>query len=205
MKHTILTRMRFQDKNLMRKYLKMTKEFLVPSLKSQACQNFTWMLMVMPEDISFLTSEIDFPFISILNENEYIQYATSNNVTIQTRHDCDDFMYPNYIETIQKVYSENKNKYDTFLIQSQPTQLIYHTGVVNKIGKYHDKRTSMHLSICQKNVKYSIHDRGHGHMWQIANAVLNLGEGYTQWVIHGDNISCQAEYKEAMKRKNRNK
>lgn len=87
MKHTILTRMRFEDKDLMRKYLKMTKEFLVPSLKSQTCQNFKWILMVKSEDIDFLTSEIDFPFIPVLNENEHTQYVTSNNVEIQTRHD----------------------------------------------------------------------------------------------------------------------
>ena len=183
----------------------MTKEFLVPSLKSQTCQNFKWLLMVRKEDIEFLTNEIDFRFIPILNNSEMIEYVTSNNVEIQTRHDCDDFMFPKYIETIQNVYEKHKDNYATFLIQSQPTQLMYHTGKINKIGNYHDKRTSMHLSICQKSVKYNIHDRGHGQMWKIADKVINLGEGYTQWVIHGDNISCKNQaYQRSIKKTNGN-
>ena len=50
MKHTILTRMRFDDKDLMRNYLILTKNVLVPSLKSQINQNFTWILMIRKED-----------------------------------------------------------------------------------------------------------------------------------------------------------
>ena len=191
MKHTILTRMRFADKELMKKYLVLTKDVLVPSLKSQTNQNFVWLLMVRKEDEDFLKGEIDFPFVSIYDEPGHNKYAVENNVEIQTRHDCDDFMFPHYIDSIQKIYNENVDKFTTFLIQSQPTQLIYHTGVINKIGAYHDKRTSMHLSLCQKSVKYNIHNRGHGQMYQIADSVINLGEGFTQWVIHGDNISCQ--------------
>jgi len=203
MKHTILTRMRFADKDLMRKYLVLTKDTLVPSLKSQTNKNFIWILMIRKEDEGFLRSEIDFPFVSVYDEPGNVKYITDNNVEIQTRHDCDDFMFPHYIETIQKLYTENVDKYTTFLVQSQPTQLMYHTGKVNSIGPYHDKRTSMHLSLCQTTATYNIHHLGHGQMWQIADKVINMGEGFTQWVIHGDNISCQNEaYQRAIKKTN---
>jgi hypothetical protein len=203
MKHTILTRMRFTDKELMKKYLVLTKDTLVPSLKSQTNQNFVWLLMVRKEDEDFLRSEIDFPFVAIYDEPGNVKYVTENNVEIQTRHDCDDFMFPHYIDSIQKLYTENIDKFSTFLVQSQPTQLMYHTGDVNSIGAYHDKRTSMHLSLCQKTAKYNIHHLGHGQMWQIAEKVINMGEGFTQWVIHGDNISCKSDaYQKAIKKIN---
>lgn len=203
MKHTILTRMRFEDKDLMKKYLELTKKILVPSLKAQTCQNFEWLIMIRKEDEDFLRSEIDFPFITILNDQQQRDYSVANNVVIQTRHDCDDLMFPNYIEKIQEMYNQNIETYNTFLVQSQPTQLMYHSGTVNKIGPYHDKRTSMHLSLCQREVKFNIHDHGHGQMWKIADKVFNIGEGYTQWVIHGDNISCKdGAYQRAIKKVN---
>jgi hypothetical protein len=189
MNHTILTRMRFDDKNLMRKYLVLTKDVLVPSLKSQTNQNFTWILMIRKEDEEFLKSEIDYPFIVVLNDEDNMKYVIDNNINIQTRHDCDDFMYPNYIEKIQTEYIDNISKYNTFLIHSQPTQLIYQTGKINKLRQYQEDRTSMHLSLCQKEAKHHIHEYGHGQMWKIAQKVIMIGEGYTQWVIHGDNIS----------------
>ena len=189
MKHTILTRMRFDDKDLMRNYLILTKNVLVPSLKSQINQNFTWILMIRKEDEDFLKSEIEYPFITVLNDTEHIKYVTDNNVDIQTRHDCDDFMFPGYIDEIQKKYIENIDNYDTFIIHSQPTKLIYNTGEVRKISTYTDNRTSMHLSLCQRFPKYHIHERKHGQMWEISDKVIMIGEGYTQWVIHDNNIS----------------
>ena len=47
----------------------------------------------------------------------------------------------------------------------------------------------MHLTIYQKNVKHHVYEHQHGHMWQIAQKVILLPEGYTEWVIHGNNIS----------------
>ena len=189
MKHTILTRMSFDDKDLMKKYLVLTKNVLVPSLKSQTNQNFTWIIMIRKEDEDFLRGEIDYPFITVLNDAEHIKYANDNNVDIQTRHDCDDFMFPEYIDEIQRIYLENIDKYDTFIIHSQPTQLIYNTGEIRKISPYKDDRTSMHLSLCQKSPKHHIHEQKHGQMWKISDKVIMIGEGYTQWVIHENNIS----------------
>lgn len=189
MRHTILTRMRFDNKDLMKKYLILTKDVLVPSLKSQINQNFTWILMIRKEDEEFLKKEIDYPFIIVLNDEDHLKYAIDNKIDIQTRHDCDDLMFPNYIDRIQREYIDNISEYDTFLIQSQPTQLIYQTGKINKLKHYKEDRTSMHISLCQKKVKYHIHEHGHGQMWKISEKVITIGEGYTQWVIHGDNIS----------------
>ena len=189
MKHCIYTRMRFDDKALMAKYLAVTKKILIPSLKSQTCKNFTWILMIRPDDEEFLRKELDYPFKAIYTVEEFIDYVISNNFEIQTRHDCDDFMSSNYIETLQKLCEENKDKFKCTLIHCQPTQVIYQSGERKKLGAYHDKRTSMHLTICQKDVKHHVYEKQHGKMWKIAQKVILLPEGYTEWVIHGNNIS----------------
>jgi hypothetical protein len=195
MKHLIFTRIKFDDKELMEKYITITKSILVPSLKSQTCKNFTWVLMIRPEDEKRLTKELDYPFKPVYSIEEFIDYSIDNNFEIQTRHDCDDFMSANYIEILQKLYNENKDKFECTLIHCQPTQLIYQTGEIKMLGKYHDKRTSMHLTICQKNVVHHVYEKPHGEMWKIAQKIILLPEGYTQWVIHGNNISIRKNKK----------
>jgi len=187
MKHTIFTRINFEDKKLRDEYLAITKDVLIPSLKSQTNQNFTW--IILTSDADYLRKELDYPFITVDDGGEYIRYAINNGINIQTRHDCDDYMAPDYIETIQELYSRNIKLIDSFLIQSQPLKLMYHEDIIKKIKPYHSKRCSMHLSLCQKNVVHHINERKHGQMHEIASHVITLREGITKWVIHGNNIS----------------
>jgi hypothetical protein len=189
MRHIILTNINFTDFELMQKYLKFTKEFFIPSLKSQTIQNFELCLVINPIHEEFLRSELDFPFISVLNKEEFHDLVVSENIQIQTRHDCDDWMSPNYIKTIQEYYIKYKDIHTSFLVQSQPLQLIYSTGKLNKLNLYHEKRCSMHLSLCQANVKHHIHEYQHGQMYNITPHIFSLGEGHTKWVIHSNNKS----------------
>jgi hypothetical protein len=195
MKHLIFTRMRFDDMDLMSKYLAVTKKTLIPSLKSQTNKNFTWVLMIRKDDEEFLRSELDYPFTAVYDVNGFINLAIGEKFEIQTRHDCDDNMSPNYIQKLQEIYEENKDIHACTLIHCQPKQIIYQTGEVRKLGAYHDKRTSMHLTICQKNVKHHVYQHQHGQMWKIAQRVILLPEGYTEWVIHGNNISVNKNRK----------
>jgi hypothetical protein len=191
MKHIIVSRVKFKDKKLLKKYLIITKDVLIPSLKSQTNKNFTWGLIIDKNDINYIKSELDFNFISFNNNDEFVKYVKNNNVNIQTRHDIDDWMSFEYISKIQEIYIENIEKYDSFLIQSQPLKLDYRTGEEKNISRYTATRTSMHLTLCQKNIDHTVHSKNHGQMYQICKNIITLPEGYTKWVIHGDNISCK--------------
>jgi hypothetical protein len=189
MKHIVFTRINFDDKELMSKYVKISKEVLIPALKSQTCKNFTLLILCKSEDEEYLRKELDFPFVRI--GGNFVEYVIKNEINIQTRHDCDDWMAPNYIELIQNTYKENIDKKDKFLVQSQPLRLDYNTKKTIQIQKYHEKRCSMHLSLCQKNVTNHINERIHSKMFEITNHVIMLPGNPTQWVIHGDNKSVK--------------
>lgn len=191
MKHIIISRLNFIDKELMNKYLLITKDILIPSLKSQIDKNFEWALIIKPEDVEFVKNQIDYNFIPFSSNIEFRKYTIENKYDIQTRHDVDDWMSSKYVSTIHELYNENIKKYNKFLIQAQPKKLDYHTKKEVSIGKYHDKRNSMFLSLCQDVVDCNIFDRKHGQMYEIAENVITIPEGYTKWVIHGDNISCK--------------
>ena len=189
MKHVIISRMAFRDKNLFNKYLKISKEILIPSLNSQLNKNFEFCVLIRPEDVKFVREflEIDFsPFYSVM---EYIEYVKKNNIEIQTRHDMDDYMSEDYVKRIQEEYEENIRRWDSFLIQAQPVKLLYDTKEEVEMGLYTDKRNSMFLSLCQKKVVNHIFERKHGQMHEITPNVISLPPGYTKWVIHEDNIS----------------
>ena len=123
--HIILSRFSFEDKELMKIYLELTKAILIPSLRAQTNQNFSWGLIVKTEDIEFLRSELNFDFIPFTDFYIFHQYCVDNNINIQTRHDIDDWMADNYVEKIHELFDENIITHDNFLIQSQPIKLIY--------------------------------------------------------------------------------
>jgi len=189
--HIVISRMSFEDKKLLKTYLKITKEILVPSLKSQINKNFKWGLIINAEDIKYVYKYLNIDFIPFKNKNDFFKYVKSNNINIQTRHDIDDYMSELYIEKIQETYKENIKKYDKFLIQAQPLKFYYHTNEEVKMKTYTDTRNSMFISLCQKIVNYSIFKEKHHEMYKVTNNIITLNEGYVKWVIHGNNISCK--------------
>lgn len=183
--------MKFSDKLLLEKYLKITKEITIPSIKSQTNKNFVWGLIINSEDINFVHDYLNIDFITFNSINKFINYVKNNNINIQTRHDIDDYMSDDYVEKIQEIYKENIKKYNMFLIQAQPVKVDYNTKKETKMSKYTNIRNSMFLSLCQKNVVNYILERNHGQMHQITNNVITLPEGYVKWIIHGNNRSCK--------------
>jgi hypothetical protein len=183
--------MKFTDKDLFNKYLKISKEILVTSLKSQSNKNFEIALLIFKDDEDFVKEYLGIDFIGFQNPADFYEYAINGKFNIQTRHDMDDYMSPDYVEKIQEEYDKNIKIYDKFLIQSQPIMMMYQTKEETQMGKYHDKRNSMFLSLCQKYVTNHIFERKHGSMWEITENVISLPEGYTKWVIHGENISIK--------------
>lgn len=195
MTHVIFTRINFEDKDLMKKYLSITKEILIPCLKSQTNKNFIWAILMDPNDYEYFKSELDYPFINFRILSDFIKYLRDNNVEIQTRHDCDDYMSPNYVECIQQTYNNNIKNLDKFLIQSQPIKVDYNTGVETRLKPYHNRRCSMHLTLCQKDATNHIYERQHGQMYEITPNVIMLGDTFTKWIIHGNNISVNRNRK----------
>jgi hypothetical protein len=191
MKHILVSRINFNNLELLKDYLKITKEILIPCLKSQTQKNFTWLIITNPENINLLEKEIDFPFLPIFGNHKFIDYVIENEINIQTRHDCDDYMSSTYIEKIQNLYFENIKKYESFIIHTQPTKLNYSTKIEEKLSNYHEERCSMFLSLCQKNVKNHVLERKHGQMYEITKNIIKLPEGYTKWIIHGKNKSLK--------------
>jgi len=189
--HIIISRMKFSDKLLLEKYLKIRKEITIPSIKSQTNKNFVWGLIINSEDINFVHDYLNIDFITFNSINKFINYVKNNNINIQTRHDIDDYMSDDYVEKIQEIYKENIKKYNMFLIQAQPVKVDYNTKKETKMTKYTNIRNSMFLSLCQKNVVNYILERNHGQMHQITNNVITLPEGYVKWIIHGNNRSCK--------------
>lgn len=191
--HIVFSRMSFKDKFLLKKYLNITKDVLIPCLESQTNKNFKWGIQLLKEDFDFVRNFLCLDFIPFFNRSEYIDYVKLNKPQIQTRDDIDDYMSSNYIEKIQEIYKEKIKKYDTFLIQAQPTMVNYKTNEEYRMSKYSNIRNSMFLSLCQKETKYDIHHKNHKLMNKIVSKVITLEEGYVKWVIHGDNISCKRE------------
>ena len=191
MKHAILTRINFDDKALMEKYLKITEKYFISSLKSQTDQNFTLVNICRENDVEYLKNRLNYDFVDVRNAKDFFEYCKENNYNVQTRHDCDDWMAPEYIELIHDNYTKNIDLHDKFLIQSQPLKVMHPSGKTYGLKKYHSKRCSMHLTLCQRKVKNHIYERQHAHMYEIANKVINLPGNPTKWIIHGNNISVK--------------
>lgn len=189
-KHIVFSRCRFDDKDLMQKYLDVSKSVLIPALKSQTCKDFTWVVMCRPDDVQYIKDFLLMDFYPVHNIHDFISYVKDNDVKIQTRHDIDDWMSSEYIDMIQAVHNEHIGRYDKFLVQAQPRKVDMRTEEETRMGRYHDKRTSMFLSLCQRKCIHHIQEKKHGWMWEIAPKVFNIPEGYVKWMIHGDNISC---------------
>ena len=189
MNHIIVTKLNFKDRVLLNKYLEITKAVLIPALKSQKQKNFTWVLLTNQADTEYLQKELDFPFVPIYGADSLLQYCIKHKCHIQTRHDCDDWMSPEYVAAIQKEYVKNITTHNTFIIHTQPIRVAYSTGAESTLSRYHDTRCSMFLSLCQKNVIHHVLVKQHGQMYELANSVINLGTGYNKWIIHGNNLS----------------
>ena len=198
MKHIIITRCKFDDDSVFQKYFTIMQKTYIPSINAQTDKNFMIGLVVNEQHYDSIRKEIE-PSIKIVpfyNEKMvsfymlptrgggYKNYVISNNINIQTRHDCDDIMEKDYIKYIHQLYKENKNKYDDFILTFFPTKLDI---VTSKEYEYTDKNCTMFSTLIQKKVRHSIMDVKHAWLPQITPNVIYIKERYVKLVVHENN------------------
>jgi hypothetical protein len=190
MKHFIITRCKFKDEETFEKYFEMMKKYFFPSLNNQTNKNFTLVLICYPNHLNKMKKEIDkkINVISFLDQKkDYREFITKLDETIQTRHDCDDYMSPNYVEEIQKLHKENKNKFDSFILNFHPTKFVDSTQKEYTHSRDYSKVCSMFSSLIQKNTKHGIFDVMHDHLVRISKNVIYINKPFVKLVIHGNN------------------
>jgi len=193
--HIIITRCRFQTEDLFQKYFTVMKKTYIPSINSQTDKNFSIALIVNPKHFELIRKEINeditiIPFTFTDQQKKYDEfkkYIIKNNITLQTRHDCDDIMNSTYIETIHKLYNENKIKYDDFILNFQPTKVLIDSGKEYTHSRDYSRTCSMFTTLIQKKVKHGIMDCMHDHLTRLTKNVIYIPENYVKLVIHGNN------------------
>lgn len=190
MKHIVITRCKFGKDEDFQKYFEVMKKTYIPSINSQTDKNFSIALIVNPRHYDLIRNEINkeieiIPFSD--TKKDYKEYVINNNITIQTRHDCDDIMESNYIETIRKLYNENNFKYDDFILNFHPTKLIVETGKEYTHGRDYSKVCSMFTTLIQKSVKHGIMDCMHDFLNRFTRNIIYIPRGYVKLGIHGNN------------------
>jgi hypothetical protein len=211
MKHIIITRCKFGKDEDFQKYFEVMKKTYIPSINSQTDKNFSIALIVNPRHYDLIRDEInkDIEIVKFVDQQEdykdlevrqkidlisfsdtkkdYKDFVVKNNITIQTRHDCDDVMSPNYIEYIHKLYNENKSKYDDFILNFHPIKLIVETGKEYTHARDYSKVCSMFSTLIQKSVKHGIMDCVHDHLKVFTRNIIYIPRGYVKLGIHGNN------------------
>jgi hypothetical protein len=211
MKHIIITRCKFGKDEDFQKYFEVMKKTYIPSINSQTDKNFSIALIVNPRHYDLIRDEInkDIEIVKFVDQQEdykdlevrqkidliafsdtkkdYKDFVVKNNITIQTRHDCDDVMSPNYIEYIHKLYNENKFKYDDFILNFHPIKLIVETGKEYTHARDYSKVCSMFSTLIQKSVKHGIMDCVHDHLKVFTRNIIYIPRGYVKLGIHGNN------------------
>lgn len=207
MKHLITTRIKFNDDKLLMEYLEISKQTFFPSIISQTNQNFILGIFLNERHRGLIEGIIDViceklnkkkPQLIFLNNMnmDYVDYILSENIDIQTRHDCDDWMCNTYVEQIQNIYSENINKYGSFVIQVQPHKYDITEGKKYQMSfRYSDSNTSMFTSLCQKKCDKSLLSVKHGQVCSLGEKVFMLDEGSCHLIIHKNNkLSAIGKY-----------
>ncbi len=211
MKHIIVTRCKFGKDEQFESYFNVMKKTYIPSINSQTDKNFSIALIVNPKHFDLIRNEInknieivkfvdnkeDYKDLEVRQKidlipfsdtkKDYREYVIKNNITLQTRHDCDDSMSPNYIEYIHKLYDENKQRYDNFILNFHPTKLVVETGKEYTHGRDYSKVCSMFSTLIQKKVNHGIMDVVHDHLRGITQNIIYIPRGYVKLGIHGNN------------------
>jgi len=189
MKHAIISRCRFANRDLMNKYLAVSEKYLVPQLQVQTNQDFDWFIIGNKTDENYLKSKLDYPFEIIQDQDEFTERMKDYN--IQTRHDIDDWMSKDYVSMIQTLYTQVIGSHERFIIHAQPVQLNIITNREYEMRQYRSNNTSMFVSLCQKEMKHTIFSKPHNRLWRIAEKTFKLKGTPVKWIIHGNNITCK--------------
>jgi hypothetical protein len=181
------------------KYLEVSKKTFFPSVLSQINKNFILCVIANKQHhilIDNIINEIckdlkkEKPSLVFLNDGstDYLNYILKENINIQTRHDCDDWMCETYVDQIQKIFFENKDKYNTFVIHGQPYKYdIIEDKKYKMTYRYDPNNTSMFVSVCQKNCDIQLFTLKHSDVGKVGEKVFMVDEGSCHLVIHKNN------------------
>jgi hypothetical protein len=210
-KHIIVTRCKFKNDELFLKYFEVMKKTYIPSINNQTDKNFSIALICNQKHfdtiikefnkkikvIPFIDNQEDYedyefgkgvPIIQLTDsKKDYKNFVVENNITIQTRHDCDDIMMPNYIKHIHNLYDKNKEKYDDFILNFQPTKYDVITKQEFQHSRDYSKVCSMFSTLIQKKVKHGIMDVMHDHLSRLTKNIIYIPKTYVKLGIHNNN------------------
>jgi len=191
MKHIVITRAKFSSDDKFQKYFDVMKKYFIPSINSQTNKNFILGLTINPIHFPKVRELIDnkieiIPFSDV--KTDFKDYVINNQINLQTRHDCDDFMKENYIEFLQNRSESQRMSLNDFIITFQPSKLDFQTGREYKHERDYSKVCSMFSTLFQKNVSRGIMDEMHDHLTRITRNVIYINEPYVKLVIHSNNL-----------------
>ena len=194
-KHSIITRLRYDDDQKLTDRLEVCKEFCIPSMLEQECQDFEIHIIANERhwtQILFAFAQFQDERINFCASVDACRYAlTTGNYQIQTRHDSDDVMVPAYTWKIRDIYEQKIRKWKKFLINFQPIKLVAETGEqFYHHRKYSTDCISMFPTFCQRDVKETILSGERSRLSQrLTKNVVNVPEGYVKSLIHKGNMT----------------
>jgi len=190
MKHLVISRLWFDSRELMDKYIDIALETFIPQLKNQTCKDFDFGLLIRKEDVEYVRTRIGMDFTAFTEGiDQFREVPKKYGYTIQTRHDFDDWMREDYIEAIQKLYKDKIRYHDSFIIHVQPIKVEYPSMKAMNVPAYHEKRISMFSSLCQKDPIHPVYKGSHGHLYRYADKVFILKTGYCKWIQHENTVT----------------
>jgi|688.fasta_scaffold78491_3 hypothetical protein len=196
MKHIVITRVNFSNDEKFNNYFEVMKKHYIPSLNNQTNKNFILGLNVNPKHYQQIRDLIhkDIEIVTFNNVKEdYRDYVINNNINVQTRHDCDDYMVPDYINFIQKTIEDHKSKMDSMILTFQPTKLDYITGKEFIHERDYSKVCSMFSTLYQEKVVNGIHDVMHDHLRRLTRNILYFNNNYVKLLIHNNNLHSKLQ------------
>jgi len=192
MKHIIITMFRYDDEDKFKKRLEVMKNTIVKSLYSQTNQNFTWVVMCRPQHREEISKIYKNNIILVNDSNDFRKLNEEENFTIQTRHDSDDLMCPQYIQLIQDQYNLNKKLTEPFLIEFQPTLNQYSTNNFYEFRLDYKKMnsTSCFITLCPQGGDKTIWDHPHG-KWvdNVKHIIRHPNRLCVSATVHGNNTT----------------
>ena len=200
-KHAIITRIKFEEQDMLEHFLEIAKKTFIPSLVSQTRKNFSLFVIGLPQNKDYICNVLANEGIDVAHYcrlGEMKTYILEKKFDIQTRLDCDDWIHSTAIEKIQKLYSDNIHKHEEFLICSRPMRISYENFIDNKNAPNIKMNAfpSNFLSVCKnQNDKYWVYSTAHAEYISIIPNLFYLGDDMSKWIIHGKNLSL-------LKRKN---
>jgi hypothetical protein len=194
MKHIVVTRCKFDSDEKFERYSPQIIKYYIPSINSQKNKNFEIGLISNEKHFNQIRGLIDKKINMVRFDDvkkDYKDYVVNNNITTQTRHDCDDFMNDNYISHIQNLYEQNKNNYDKFILNFHPNKLDVKTNKEYKHTRDYTRVCSMFSTLIQKNVEHGIMDVMHDHLSRITKNIIYINQPFVKLIIHENNLQSK--------------